>query len=142
MGFKPFSVDPSALFEHMDGLDWKSIGGVLDAVGMVQSWPERVPVDEVVGQVLWYYPGARRGMTMFSKLVPGQVIEAHRDFHDEGCRRRVHVPITTNQRAFFWMNGEAINMQVGQAYEIDPTALHAAVNMGATERTHLIFNVL
>ena len=78
---------------------------------------------------------------MLSKLIPGQLIEDHRDNHDGRCRIRIHVPLKTNPNAIFRVETHTTHMAIGHAYQIDPTQLHSTWNHGDEDRIHLIFNM-
>ena len=54
---------------------------------------------------------------------------------------RIHVPITTNDEAFFLSEGRSKHIAVGEAWTFDNQVLHGVVN-GNTVRTHLIMDVL
>ena len=99
------------------------------------------PADQVIAQVISFYDKGRRGMTMYSRLIPGQTIPTHIDEHED-CHRRVHIPITTNEKSWFRSGDEVAHFEAGYAYEIDPFIPHSVVNNGKTDRVHLIFNVL
>ena len=109
---------------------------------MIEAYPGDLPVQRIFEVCMALYPGRRRGMTLFSRLVPGQVIPEHLDGHDGHCHTRFHVPLTTNPACVFVVDGEAFHMAVGSAYVIDPTKLHSVANGGTTDRIHLIFNAV
>lgn len=54
---------------------------------------------------------------------------------------RIHVPITTNDEAFFLSEGRSKHIAVGEAWTFDNQVQHGVVN-GNTVRTHLIMDVL
>ncbi len=136
-------IDAAPLIEVLDDLVWRAGGsGRPGQFAMIDAFPPRVA--EAAGPIFEHCLGlvqaGRRGMTLLSRLVPGQVIDPHRDGHDGHCKVRVHVPLTTNPACVFINKGDAFHMEVGSAYVIDPTELHSAVNGGASDRIHLIFN--
>ncbi len=140
-GPTPIALDRAErLAARLGCLEWQSGGNGIYA--MLQEWPAEFEAD---GVILWilrqFYPEGRRGMTMLSRLVPGQEIPEHTDRH-EHCHRRVHFPITTNDKATFTSDGREFHMERGGVYEIDPFLPHSARNHGDTDRIHLIFNVL
>jgi hypothetical protein len=76
------------------------------------------------------------------RLAPGSVIHDHRDrgaSYGEGFFR-VHIPITTNERTHFVVDGETLPMQPGDCWYADFGLLHSARNDGATDRVHLIID--
>jgi hypothetical protein len=74
---------------------------------------------------------------MLSVVMPGHSIPRHADEQPDSFRCRVHVPLTTNDRATF--NGG--HMALGFAHEIDTRVPHEVVNAGATPRIHLMFDI-
>lgn len=109
---------------------------------MIDELPEGFLTSLYVERLLPFYVKRHIGKLMVSKLVPGQLIEPHRDGHDSHCNVRVHIPIVANPQCIFIVADEAFVMEVGNIYEIDPTETHMTVNLGTTERIHLIFNMV
>ena len=52
---------------------------------------------------------------------------------------KVHVPLQTNDKVTFWVDGKAYHLPEGEAVEVNNMAVHAVENRGTTDRTHLIF---
>lgn len=77
---------------------------------------------------------------MLSVVMPDQHIPPHRDEQDQRWRCRIHVPLTTNDRAILVMD-KPYHLEVGSAYKINTEATHFIVNMGATPRIHFMFDV-
>jgi len=50
------------------------------------------------------------------------------------------VPITTNERVRFTVDGRPFKFEVGQAYEINNRLMHSVINKGANDRIHFIFD--
>jgi quercetin dioxygenase-like cupin family protein len=50
------------------------------------------------------------------------------------------VPIVTNPRVRFMIDGKPFNLEVGEAYEINNQQLHSVMNKGATDRINFIFD--
>lgn len=118
--------------------DWKPLAHGECGYSMISD-PEGV--EDMVGQVL-SVTGGKAGVTLASRLVPGQVIPTHTDHHDNNCTRRVHVPLKTNPRAFFLTQDGQFHMELGKAYVINPAMPHGVVNEGEEDRIHLMFNVV
>jgi hypothetical protein len=56
---------------------------------------------------------------------------------------RIHVPLATNPGVNFKVGEASFNMKVGKAYEIDnANKIHSVVNNGATDRVHLVVDLL
>ena len=55
---------------------------------------------------------------------------------------RIHVPITTNPRVRFTIDGRPCRMEVGQAYEINNQKMHSVMNGGTEDRITFIFDYL
>ena len=133
-------VDLGDLTDSLPRLDWKSGGG--DIYAMIDDFPSWFDISPIVAHILpLYFPGRRLGIHMLSRLVPGQIINWHRDRHDGGTKVRVHVPLASNLFSWFYQSGSAVNMKVGTAYQIDPSEAHSVVNDGPTDRIHLILSL-
>jgi gluconate kinase len=78
------------------------------------------------------------------RLGPGSVINEHRD-PDLGLdvgEIRVHVPVATNPRAAFFLDGEPAEMQEGECWYLDFSLPHRAANHGTTDRIHLVVDLV
>ncbi len=76
-------------------------------------------------------------------LTAGGKIKAHTDMHDSfHCAHRIHVPITTNPKVWFSINGRPYQLEVGQAYEINNQMQHSVVNKGSEDRITFIFDYI
>lgn len=72
-------------------------------------------------------------------LWPSSQLVAHRDAPITG--RRFHLPIQTNPDCWSFHDGVWSQLQVGKAYEMDPTGWHGAVNWGTEIRWHLMIDL-
>lgn len=67
-------------------------------------------------------------------------IGRHKDeyiFFDKN--NRIHIPMITNNKCIFEVDGEEINMKVGEVWEINNFAKeHSVANNGDSDRIHLI----
>jgi len=78
---------------------------------------------------------------MAAKLLPGEVITPHRDAHPSFHNsHRIHVPISTNSRVRFMIDGQPYKLEVGKAYEINNQKTHSVMNKGNEERINFIFD--
>ena len=67
----------------------------------------------------------------------------HRDSHPSfGAGHRIHVPIITNPRVRFMIDGRPYQLQVGEAYEINNQKVHSVMNKGAEDRINFIFDYM
>lgn len=122
-----------------------------------QNWPERdvrkgpgwerlgdvaVPVmREIISR--HYPPGGEVIRAMAAKLLAGGKIKAHADVHESfHCGHRIHVPISTNPRVCFTIDGRPYHFEVGQAYEINNQKQHSVMNKGAEDRITFIFDYI
>jgi hypothetical protein len=53
-------------------------------------------------------------------------------------RRKIHIPIVTNDMVFFTVDGEEKNLKEGEIWEVDVSKLHSVHNKGEENRVHLI----
>ena len=131
-------IDKNLLDEYpLDTLPWApNANGIC---GMIESPPM---VEDFFALVKPYFNGAALGMNMVSKVIRGQAIQIHSDRHDGVCKTRVHIPLKTNENAYFYTGGSFHHMEQGRAYLIDPSEEHGVVNLGVEDRIHLIFNMV
>jgi len=89
-----------------------------------------------------HYPaGGTIIRAMAAKLVVGGKIKPHHDRHPSfHCGHRIHVPITTNPRVRFMIDGRPYQLQVGQAYELNNQKQHSVMNKGTEDRITFIFD--
>ena len=89
-----------------------------------------------------HYPaGGTIIRAMAAKLVAGGKIKPHNDNHPSfHCGHRIHVPITTNPRVRFMIDGRPYKFQVGQAYELNNQKQHSVMNKGTEDRITFIFD--
>jgi hypothetical protein len=121
----------------------------------VSEWPEltvmkepgwdrlaevAVPVmHDIIGR--FYPPGGTIVRAMAAKLLAGGKIKPHKDTHPSFHRgHRIHVPITTNSRVRFMLDGRPYRFEVGQAYEINNQMNHSVMNKGKEDRISFIFD--
>ncbi len=99
-----------------------------------------VPVmHDIIGR---FYPkGGTIIRAMAAKLLAGGKIKPHRDVHPSFHRgHRIHVPIQTNPRVRFMIDGRPYKFQVGEAYEINNQKMHSVMNKGTEDRVTFIFD--
>jgi aspartyl/asparaginyl beta-hydroxylase len=89
-----------------------------------------------------YYPaGGTIIRAMAAKLMAGGKIKPHRDSHPSFHHgHRIHVPITTNPRVRFMIDGRPYKFEVGKIYEINNQQLHSVMNKGQDDRITFIFD--
>ncbi len=88
-----------------------------------------------------YPPGGAIIRAMAAKLLSGGRISPHVDTHPSFHRgHRIHVPITTNPRVRFMIDGRPHQLQVGRAYEINNQMNHSVMNKGDEDRVTFIFD--
>jgi hypothetical protein len=91
-----------------------------------------------------HYPtGGEVIRAIVARLSAGENIKAHSDIHQSfHVAHRIHVPITTNSRVWFTIDGRPYQFKVGQAYEINNQKQHSVTNKGAEDRITLIFDYI
>jgi hypothetical protein len=91
----------------------------------------------------WYPPGGTIIRAMAAKLLAGGRILPHRDSHPSfAAGHRIHVPIITNPRVRFMIDGRPFQFEVGQAYEINNQKVHSVMNKGNADRINFIFDYI
>ncbi len=89
-----------------------------------------------------YYPaGGTIIRAMAAKLLAGGRITPHYDSHPSFSHgHRIHVPITTNNRVRFMIDGRPYQLEVGKAYELNNQKTHSVMNSGKEDRITFIFD--
>lgn len=104
--------------------------------------PAAVPVmEELIARA--YPPGGVVIRAMAAKLVAGGRIDPHFDSHLTFRQsHRIHVPVSTNPRVRFTIDGRPFRFEVGQAYEINNQKVHSVINSGSEDRITFIFDYM
>ena len=133
----------------------KATKSILMLFANIENWPEiEVRREEgwsfladsalpVMNQIINsnYQPGGTVIRAMAAKLLSGENIASHWDKHPSfHCGHRIHVPIKTNSRVRFNIDGFPHQFNVGEAYEINNQKTHSVINKGDEERIHFIFD--
>ncbi len=89
-----------------------------------------------------HYPvGGEIVRAVAASLAAGATIKAHNDVHQSfHCAHRIHVPITTNPKVWFTINGRPYQLKPGQGYEINNQKQHSVTNRGVADRITFIFD--
>jgi len=121
------------------------------------KWPERsvnkgpgwnriadVALPLMRGIIKKHYPtGGEVIRAVAAGLKAGGNIRAHVDLHESfHLAHRIHVPITTNSKVWFTIDGRPYQLKVGQAYEVNNQKQHSVVNRGTEDRITFIFDYI
>lgn len=129
----------SIVLVFTDGSDWPN-SEIRKEPGWDRLAEVAVPVmHEIIER---YYPkGGTIIRAVAAKLLAGGKITPHHDSHPSfHCGHRIHVPITTNPRVRFMIDGRPYQLQVGQAYELNNQKQHSVMNKGKEDRITFIFD--
>jgi hypothetical protein len=75
------------------------------------------------------------------RLAPGGEIAEHRDMNFSLAHsHRVHLPVVTNDKVWFTVGSETLNIPEGEIYEINNRRMHSVRNGGDEARIHLILD--
>jgi aspartyl/asparaginyl beta-hydroxylase (cupin superfamily) len=119
--------EPFTYFEGSRWKDWKQM-----LMPMMEQATTSYAYDH------GYYP-----KVMLAKMPPQTFIPPHTDGNKKGfVPHKIHIPITTNDKVFFFEGSERHHLQPGTAYEVNNGIRHSVVNGGDTDRIHLIFEYL
>lgn len=89
----------------------------------------------------FYPPGGTVIRAMAAKLLAGGKITPHVDRHPSFHRgHRIHIPVTTNPRVRFMIDGQPYHLKVGEAFEINNQKSHSVMNKGNDDRITFIFD--
>lgn len=131
----------SIVLVFTDGSGWPSLE-VSKQPGWGRLADAAVPVmHDIIGR--FYEPGGTIIRAMAAKLVAGGKIRPHRDSHPSFHHsHRIHVPITTNRRVRFMIEGRPYQLEIGQAYELNNQKMHSVMNKGQEDRITFIFDYI
>ena len=88
-----------------------------------------------------YPPGGMVIRAMAAKLLAGKIINPHTDRHPSfHVGHRIHIPITSNPRVRFMIDGRPYQFKIGEAYEINNQMMHSVMNKGTEDRITFIFD--
>jgi len=83
------------------------------------------------------------GRSMFVKLPARKTIDKHFDSGEYLIlAKRHHIPIITNSKVWFNINGVKKHLKKGEIWEIDNTKEHEVQNLGKKDRIHLIIDII
>lgn len=98
-------------------------------------------MDAIIGR--HYEPGGSVIRAMAVRLRPGARITPHVDEHESlKISHRIHVPLITNPRVRFFIDGVPHRFEPGRAVEVNNQLSHSVMNDGKTSRVHFIFDYL
>jgi len=125
----------------LDDSDWPN-GPISRGPGWKRLADVALPVMQEI--IRNHYPeGGEVMRAVAASLVAGASIKAHSDVHQSfHCAHRIHVPITTNPKVWFTINGRPYQFKLGQAYEINNQKQHSVTNRGAEDRITFIFDYI
>lgn len=107
------------------------------------AWAEWRDVLEPVMQAAvadYGYANGEYPRVMLARMGAGGVIAPHRDANPAAkWPHKIHVPILTNDRVTFFVEGKGFHIAEGEAAEVNNMDTHAVENAGDTDRIHLIF---
>jgi hypothetical protein len=86
------------------------------------------------------------GRIRIMKMLPGTIIRPHKDIKDEVSnfafdQVRLHIPIVTNDKVTFNVDGVNLKLQPGRLYYVNFSKTHYVRNDGTETRTHLVLDL-
>ena len=129
----------SVILIFCDHDDWPNID-LIKGAGWNSLYEEAIPV--MHGIIEKFYPkGGTIIRAMAAKLKAGKNIPPHTDNHNSfHAGHRIHVPITTNKKVRFMIEGRPYRLEIGNAYEINNQKRHGVMNGGSEDRITFIFD--
>lgn len=131
----------SVILIFCDHDNWPNID-VVKGKGWDRLAPLALPLmHDIIGR--FYQPGGTIIRAMAAKLKAGTTITPHTDAHESFRHsHRIHVPITTNSKVRFMIDGRPHQFSVGNAYEINNQKRHGVINGGDEDRITFIFDYI
>lgn len=80
-------------------------------------------------------------IAMLALLPSKGVIPEHDDGGDLVKVHRLHIPIITNDKVYFFVNNTGYHLTVGNIYELNNVAPHAVYNLSDQDRVHLMIDI-
>jgi Aspartyl/Asparaginyl beta-hydroxylase len=132
--------------------DWSGISLRAAADAHVQLYPDPTAsefCDTPAMSRCTYVPEVLSGFdceletVRFLRLGPGARIREHRDYKlgiEDGVAR-VHVPVVTNEKIRFFLNGELVPMKEGEAWYLNFNLRHSVENNSDLPRVHLVIDL-
>jgi len=122
-----------------DALSWPNLTVSRESGWDIMADAAQPLMDKIIAR---HYPAGGKVMrAMAAKLRAGSVIKPHIDRHPSFHQgHRIHIPITTNPRVRFTIDGQPYQLAVGQAYEINNQRTHSVMNKGQEDRITFIFD--
>lgn len=80
----------------------------------------------------------------FLRLGAGANIRKHRDFKlgfEDGVAR-IHIPVKTNPRVEFYLDGDRVEMSAGEAWYLNFNLEHSVNNRSDEDRVHLVIDCI
>lgn len=129
----------SIVLVFTDGSDWPK-STVQKEPGWDRLADTAVPLMHAI--IDKHYPkGGTIIRAMAAKLLAGGRIDPHHDQHPSfHCGHRIHIPITTNPRVRFMIDGRPYQFKVGEVYELNNQKQHSVMNKGTEDRITFIFD--
>lgn len=147
---------------RLGSIDHKPLADWITSIPL-EDWPQQNRIDDqirpsMVTDTNWHGFGTRTDdlvrelcgrhfvglipyQRMLSVVMPGHSIAPHIDEQGKDWVCRVHVPLTSNDKSFFWVEDGAYRFPPGSAYRVDTTKRHAVTNDGDCPRIHLMFDI-
>lgn len=104
------------------------------------AWYRLPALELIVFDLMAREKATHLGGILITRIPAGGLIKPHRDsgWHPEFYRRKVYVPIQTNDRVVNHCEDERVTMRRGEAWFFNNLVTHMVENNGDTERRTLI----
>ena len=131
----------SIVMVFTDGEGWPNIEVSKD-IGWDLLAEEAVPLMHKI--LADHYPaGGTIIRAMAARLEAGGIIKPHTDKHPSfHSGHRIHIPIYTNPRVRFMIDGRPQSMPIGHVYEINNQKQHSVMKKGDEGRINFIFDYI
>lgn len=97
---------------------------------------------DLMPQITEFYPEASLVNLQITELPPGAEIARHRDQFLLAQFHRLHVPLITDPKVQFGIDGQVFFLQPDRLYELDNTRPHAVWNRASVTRLHFLIDLL
>ena len=98
-------------------------------------------IEKIVFKITEYYPNKGLSKVILALLPKNSSIKKHMDLGPLQTKNRIHVPIITDPKCIFNIDGIDYSFKEGYCFEFDNTRSHYVDNKSNTSRVHLIVDL-
>lgn len=119
-----------------------SDNSVIRSIKKMPLYDKYYPLIEPILEQLKQHYEYRQYAAFFARLAPNSSVGEHADHGNFlSLCHRIHVPIITNDKVFYKIDGQMFSWKRGEVYEFDNMRRHTSINKSEEYRVHLVINL-